>query len=118
MGVTSLAYQRGDVVWVDLDPATGSEINKCRPCLIVQRNAANETSPTTIVAPIGDARGAKGNVLNIFLAAGTGGVRKDSLVICNQIRTIDAVRIDGKLGAVPAPVMAAVEKGVRVILDL
>ncbi|TAM74758.1 type II toxin-antitoxin system PemK/MazF family toxin [bacterium] len=111
-------YLRGDVVWVDLNPTTGSEINKRRPCVVIQRDAANETSPTTIVAPISSARGAKGNILNVFIAAGTGGTSKDSLVVCNQIRTVDSARISGKIGSLPAPIMAAIDQGLRLILDI
>lgn len=111
-------YRRGDVVWVDLDPAKGSEISKRRPCVVVQRDAANETSPTTIVAPISDARGAKGNLLNVLVAAGTAGTSKDSLVVCNQIRTVDSTRISGKIGSLPAPIMAAIDRGLRLILDI
>ena len=108
-------YRRGDVVWVDLDPAKGSEVSKRRPCVVVQRDAANETSPTTIVAPISDARGAKGNILNVFVAGGTS---KDSLVVCNQIRTVDSTRISGTIGSLPAPIMAAIDRGLRLILDI
>lgn len=116
--MTPPQYRRGDIVWVDLDPASGSEIKKRRPCVVVQRDAANATSPTTIIAPLGDARGGVGNVLNVFVPAGTAGASKDSLVICNQIRTVDATRIGDKLGSLPANLMAAVEKGMRLILDL
>ncbi|MDE2571031.1 MAG: type II toxin-antitoxin system PemK/MazF family toxin, partial [bacterium] len=103
---------------VDLDPTGGAEINKRRPCVVVQRDAANETSPTTIIAPLGDARGTTGNVLNVFIAAGMAGTRKDSVVICNQIRTVDGARIGDKIGSLPTSIMAAVEKGLRLILDL
>ena len=116
--MTPPRYKRGDVVWVDLDPASGSELKKTRPCVVVQRDAANATSPTTIIAPLGDARGLSGNLLNVFVAAGTAGTSKDSLVICNQIRTVDSRRVGDKVGSLPAELMAAVEKGIRLILDL
>jgi mRNA interferase MazF len=110
---------RGDVVRVNLDPTIGSEITKLRPCVVVQRDAANRTSPTTIVVPLTDARGDRGNILHVFVPRGTGGTSKDSVAACNQIRTIDTRRITGPvLGTLPLDRMQAIDASLRRILDL
>jgi len=109
---------RGDVMRVQLDPARGSEMKKTRPCVVVQRNAANASSPTLIVCPLTDARGRPGNVVSIAVARGVGGLTKDSLVRCNQIRAVDKERVLEHLGSLPAAVMEQVDAGLRTILDL
>ena len=103
---------------VELDPTIGSELKKTRPCVVVQRNAANRTSPILIVCPFTDARGRPGNVLNIAVSGGLGGATKDSLVRCNQIRSVDRERVVELLGSLPATVMEQVDAGLRLILDL
>lgn len=113
-----MSVARGDVLRVELDPAVGSEMKKSRPCVVVQRNAANETSPVVIVCPFTDARGRPGNVLNVAVARGVGGLSKDSLVRCNQIRVVDKARIAEHLGSLPQQVMKQVDAGLRLILDL
>lgn len=109
---------RGDVFRVNLDPTVGSETRKTRPCVVVQRDAANRTSPTTIVCPMTDARGSRGTLLDVFVAANEGGLTKDSIVLCNQIRTVDARRLVERLGELTAPTMASVSQGLRRILEL
>jgi mRNA interferase MazF len=109
---------RGDVMRVQLDPARGSEMKKARPCVIVQRDAANASSPTLIVCPFTDARGRPGNVVSVAVARGIGGLTKDSLVRCNQIRAVDKERVLEHLGSLPAAIMQQVDAGLRTILDL
>lgn len=110
--------RRGEVVDADLDPTIGSEIKKSRPCVVVQRNAANKSSPTVIVCPLTAADSSAGNLLNIYVAAGIAGLRKPSLVVCNQMRTIDKRRISATRGMLSAEIMARVDRGLRAILDL
>jgi mRNA interferase MazF len=109
---------RGDVIRVQLDPTRGSELRKTRPCVVVQRDAANRSGRTTIVCPLTDAAGKHPNRLFIAIDAGVGGTTKDSLVVCSQIRTIDNVRIREKLGTLPADVMERLGAGLRAVLDL
>ncbi len=85
-----LELVRGDVVFVDLAGALGAEKQGVRPCVVVQNNGGNRASPLTIVAPITDARQAKGYPQQVSLAAsdlGLGG--KDSVVECGHLRAID-----------------------------
>jgi mRNA interferase MazF len=111
--------QRGDVWQVALDPVIGSEQAKTRPCLVVQRDAANETSPTIIIVPAVDGTKNTGNMLNVPVMPPEGGLRKSSLLACNQIRTVDRRRLRGqKLGAITPSTLALVDEGLRAILDL
>ncbi|MFY9778980.1 MAG: type II toxin-antitoxin system PemK/MazF family toxin [Candidatus Baltobacteraceae bacterium] len=110
--------RRGEVWRVALDPTVGSEIRKARPCLVVQRDAANLTSPTTIVCPISDAAGRKTGLTNVPIPSREGGLTKNSVVLCNQIRTVDNRRLQKRLGSISAKSLASVEAGLRAILDL
>ena len=113
-----MSIARGDVLRIEPDPAVGSEMKKSRPCVVVQRDSANEKSPVVIVCPVSDARGRPGNLLSVAVARGTGGLTKDSLIRCNQIRVVDKARIAQHLGSLPSQVMKQVDAGLRLILDL
>jgi mRNA interferase MazF len=111
--------KRGEVYRFALDPTVGSEMQKTRPCVIVQRDLQTERSPITIVCPLTDANGRPGNVLNPAVPAGAGGTTKDSLVSCHQVRALDRRRAVGpKLGDLPPDIMVAVSRGLKAILDL
>lgn len=100
-----------------LDPARGSEQAKTRPAVVVQRDSANAVSPTTIVCPLVDADGDSGNVLNVLVRKGEGGTTKPSLIVCNQVRVVDRVRLSGEaLGMVDEATMGLVAEGLRAIL--
>ena len=111
--------RRGTVWLFDLRPTIGSEQDKVRPCVIVQRDSANERSPTTIACPLKNARGGKASLLNVLVRAPEGGVSRDSLVICNQVRVLDRLRLRGEmLGILTPNTMAQIDEALRVILDL
>lgn len=109
---------RGQLVRVQLDPARGSEERKTRPCVVVQRDAANRAGRTTLVCPLTDAAGKQASLIRIAVPAGAGGATKDSLVLCAQLRVVDQVRVVGELGSLPHEIMERVNAGLRVILDL
>ena len=109
---------RGEIWNVTLDPVIGSELRKTRPCVVVQRDAANHRSPTTIVCPITSGSQADANVLNVFVSAASG-IAHDSLVVCNQVRSIDKRRIVGhRVASLDAQTMSLIDKALRAILDL
>jgi mRNA interferase MazF len=109
---------RGEVYRFNLDPTIGSEIRKARLCVVVMHDP-NGTSPVTIVCPMTDANGRPGNLLNPFVAAGVGGISKDSRIACHQVRTLDKRRVIGaKLGDMPATVMDDVSNGLKAVLGL
>lgn len=87
---------RGEVIYVDLGGARGSEQGKIRPCLVIQNNIGNKFSPTLIVAPIGHKKVERQKkiptqveILSKHLVFG----KVDGLVLCEQIRTVDRVRV-------------------------
>ena len=91
---TGAKIQRGEVYWVNLDPTIGAEIKKTRPCLIVSPDDMNTALPRVIVAPITS----KGQPLGCRPQIVIGG--KSGLVLLDQIRCIDKIRLTGKLGVI------------------
>ncbi len=110
--------KRGQVWHVALDPTVGSEQAKTRPCVIVQRDAANAASPITIVCPLSDAQGSTGSVIAVKVTKGEGGLKKDSLVLCNQVRTVSHLRLQRFNGRLESDTMQKISRGLREILDL
>lgn len=114
-----MRIKRGTVWRFLLDPTIGSEQRKTRPCVVVQRDSANAASPTTIACPLRRAGDAKGNLLNVLVRPPEGGIDGNSLVACNQVRVLALERIQGEmLGKLSPRTMAAVDEGLRAILDL
>ncbi len=111
--------RRGDVVYVDLDPAVGSEMKKSRRCVVVQNDVANRVLPRMIIVP---ATGAE-NVKKLFPAyvlvkKGDGGFTKDSVVECDQVRIVSEERISRVLGRVSQPVLQAIGSALKISLGL
>jgi len=86
------------VFLVTFDPTIGAEIRKTRPALIIQNDIGNRYSPVTIVAAISSSDGGKVYPTEVPLDPGDGGVGHHSVVLLNQIRTIDKGRLIRKLG--------------------
>jgi len=108
---------KGDVVSVDLEPIVGSETVKIRPCLIVQNNINNEHSLTTIIVVItGRDRFKKKYPTHVWIDKGEGGLTKDSVIQCEQIRTIDKRRITKKLGSLNNNCLQKVEEAIKITL--
>lgn len=80
-------WVRGDVLQVNLDPVVGSEANKSRPCVVIQNDVGNKYSPVTIVAAITDADHVpKRYPVDVPVSRREGGLSKDSVIQCNQLR--------------------------------
>lgn len=110
--------KRGDIYYASLDPAIGSEQAKRRPVLIVSNDANNRAANTVTVLPVTSQVAVVRSFEVLLPAAGTGR-RQDSKALAQQIRTISKERITGRrLGAVPDEVMQAVERAIRIHLDL
>jgi mRNA interferase MazF len=110
---------RGQVVEVDLDPVVGHEQGRLRPCVVVQNDVSNRFGSTTIIVPLTDARNI-GHRSPIYVLAprGDGGLRKDSLVLCDQIRTVDQLRIGRFFGVLSPQTMTAVDRALLISLGL
>ena len=112
------SFQRGDVILVNLDPAKGAEVKGTRPCIVVQNDIANARSPSTVVVPVTDAVGKKPYPFQVFLPKGEGGLRKDSLAKCQQIRTISRARIVDKWGTISNRYLKQIGEAIKRHLDL
>ena len=110
---------RGDVIFVNLDPAVGSEPKKTRPCLVVQNDTGNRFAPATIVAAITDAdKVPKAYPVDVPIKKGEGGVRKDSVIQCSLLRVVDENRILETWGKVSDGTMDKVNYALRISLAL
>lgn len=104
-----MTIQRGDVVLIE----KGSEQGKVRPCLIIQNDIGNKFSPTTIVAAI-TSNIEKEYPFTVFIRKLEGGLPKDSLVLCNHIRTISVdSRVIKKLGSLKPDTMRKVDEALK-----
>ena len=110
--------RRGEVYLVGLDPTVGAEIRKTRPALVIQNDVANRHSPITIVAAITSRVEGRLYPTEVRLREGEGGLKVQSVVLLNQIRSIDKRRLVRRLGAVNPTTQAAVNDAIRVSLGL
>ncbi len=109
---------RGDVCLVGFDPAVGSEIKKTRPAIIIQNDTANRFSPVTIVAAITSKFDDKLYPTEVLIQAGEAGLKQDSVVVLDQIRTIDKTRIIKKLGRVTAFTLKRTDTALKISVGL
>lgn len=110
--------KRGQVYLVRFDPTEGAEIHKTRPALIVQNDLANRLSPITIVAAITSTIAGPTYRTRILVGASEGGLKSDSAVLLNQIRSVDKVRLQKRLGTLKPETMAKVDRGLGISLGL
>src|SRR5438445_10319875 len=91
--------RRGDIYLVNFDPTIGSEIQKTRPALILQNDIGNRHSPITIVAAITSQVGEQLYPTEVLVMAPEGGLKTNSAVLLNQVRSIDRQRLVKRLGS-------------------
>jgi len=106
--------KRGEIYLVNFDPTTGSEIKKTRPALILQNDTANRWSPITIVAAITSHVEEILYPTEVLLKAPEGRLETDSVVLLNQIRSIDKRRLVKRLGALKPETMTRVEQAILI----
>ena len=110
---------RGQIVEVDLDPVVGHEQGRLRPCVVVQNDVSNRFASTSIVVPLTDARHIEHrSPIYVLAARGDGGLKKDSLVLCDQIRTVDQQRFGRFLGVLSHETLSAVDRALMISLGL
>ncbi len=111
--------QRGDIFLVNFNPTVGSEIQKIRPALILQNDIANTYSPLTIVAAISSYQENEDLYpVEVYVEKNKTGLLKDSVILLNQIQTIDKQRIIKKLGSVEASIMNEVNWALQISLGI
>ena len=110
--------RRGDIIIANFEPVKGSEQGGTRPALVLQNNEGNLYSPTTIVASITSNVSKKNYPINVFLSKKESKLDKDSIILCNQIRTIDRLRIKKIISNLDAHLMFQVNLALKVSLGL
>lgn len=106
--------RRGDIYFADLSPVVGSEQGGTRPVLIVQNNVGNRYSPTVIAAAITSQIHKAKLPTHIELSGQSFGLTRDSVILLEQIRTIDKRRLREKMGCLNEQVMGQVDEALAV----
>lgn len=109
--------KRGDIFWANLGVSEGSEQRGTRPVLIIQNDIGNEHSPTVIVASITDSK--KHHVpTHVSIGAKETGINKDSVILLEQIRTIDKRKLSTKITSLSEAVMWKVDMKLKISMGL
>ena len=110
--------RRGDIYYADLSPVVGSEQGGLRPVLIVQNDVGNRYSPTVIAAAITSRMGKTKLPTHIDVVGENAGLAKDSIILLEQIRTLDKKRLKEKMGHLDDDVMSKVNSAIAVSFGL
>ncbi len=110
--------RRGDIFYADLSPVVGSEQGGLRPVLIIQNDVGNRYSPTVIAAAITSRMGKTRLPTHIDIHADRVGLAKDSVILLEQIRTLDKRRLKEKMGHLDGAVMTQVNNAIAVSFGL
>jgi mRNA interferase MazF len=110
--------RRGEVYLVSFDPTVGAEIKKTRPALILQNDVANRWSPITIVVAVTSHFEEPLYPTEVRISPPEGGLTTESVILLNQIRSIDRGRLVTRLGVVKPHTMALVDRALQVSLGL
>ena len=110
--------KRGDIFYADLSPVVGSEQGGMRPVLIVQNDTGNQHSPTVIAAAITSQTGKARLPTHIELNAQSVGLSRDSVILLEQVRTIDKSRLRERMGKLDDTTMTKVDNAIAVSFGL
>ena len=110
--------KRGEVWIVNFDPTVGAEIKKTRPAVVLQNDVGNRFGAVTIVAAISAHNDKDLYPTEVLIKAPEGGLEKQSIVLLNQIRTIDKVRLVSRVGTLTTGTMSAVDRAILISLGL
>ena len=113
-----MIVKRGDIYYADLSPVVGSEQGGIRPVLVIQNDIGNKYSPTVIAAAITSQINKAKMPTHIELAAKDYGLNKDSVILLEQIRTIDKRRLQEKIGRIDDGLMASVNNALSISFGL
>ena len=113
--------RRGDVLWADLVPRSGSEQTGRRPVIIVSHDGFNQSSGwrSVIVVPISTSasQGRRGPTV-VEIPAGAAGLARMSFGICHQMTTLDRAKLTGRIGTLPADVLQEVASALKAAMDM
>lgn len=113
-----VTVKRGDIYYADLSPVVGSEQGGLRPVLIVQNDVGNKYSPTVIAAAITSRLGKTKLPTHIDVFADKFGLARDSVILLEQIRTIDKRRLKEKMGHLDDGLMRQVDDAITISFGL
>jgi len=116
--VSKLEVKRGHIFFADLSPVVGSEQGGFRPVLIVQNDVGNKYSPTVIVAAITSQIDKAKLPTHVEIESGVHGLDKDSVILLEQVRTIDKQRLQDKLTELDEKIMQKVNQALKISLGL
>ena len=110
--------KRGDIYYAELNPVVGSEQGGTRPVLIISNDIGNRHSPTVIIAAITSRVQTKAKLPIHTTVKDFEGLDKDSIVLLEQIRTVDKKRLKQHMGMMPVEIMARVDKALAISLSM
>lgn len=112
------SYRRGDIYYADLNPVCGSEQGGMRPVVVIQNNTGNKHAPTLIVAMVTTKVGDKSSLPTHYLIRNNDALAEPSIVLLEQIRTIDKKRIKSYLGKTTKKELLGIDKALIKSLSL
>lgn len=110
--------KRGDIYYADLSPVIGSEQGGIRPVLIIQNDMGNKYSPTVIIAAITSQINKAKLPTHIEISSEEYGLNKDSVILLEQLRTIDKRRLKDKIGHINNVLMERVDNAISISIGL
>jgi mRNA interferase MazF len=116
--VNDLNVKKGDIFFADLSPVIGSEQGGVRPVLVVQNDVGNKSSPTIIVAAVTSQMNKAKLPTHVALNAIGNGLSKDSVILLEQLRTIDKKRLKERIGALDEELIPNVNEALSVSLGI
>ena len=113
-----MSIKKGDLYFADLSPVTGSEQGGIRPVLVVQNDVGNKYSPTIIVAAVTSRRNKADLPTHVEIAADGNGLSKNSVILLEQLRTIDKTRLKERIGTIDRNRFPEVNEALSVSLGI
>lgn len=113
-----MLIRRGDIYYADLRPVVGSEQGGVRPVLVIQNDAGNRHSPTVIVAAITSRMNKAKLPTHVEVSAERYGIVKDSVILLEQVRTIDKSRLREKICHLESDIQRKIDRALLISLSL
>ena len=113
-----LKIRRGDIFYADLSPVKGSEQDGIRPILIIQNNVGNQFSPTIIGIPITSQLKKIRLPTHVPIQSNITGLPKESIILVEQIRTLDKIRLKNKIGRMDIDTMERVKQALKISFSI
>jgi len=113
-----VVIKRSDIFYADLSPVVGSEQSGVRPVLIIQNDIGNKYSPTVVVAAITSRINKAKMPTHIEISTENSGLARDSVILAEQIRTIDKIRLRERIASLDEELMDKVDQAIKISLGL